>query len=128
MDLTVPATVEGISILALSLSSVIRDCSTATVSPTLTNTSITSISSKSPISGTTTVVTPEPVVGEPDAGASAAGAGASVAAAWSVVVCVAVSGVEPVSAEASDALIFAIRSPSDNLSPTLTSNSVIVPP
>jgi hypothetical protein len=42
----------GISMEALSDSTVIRDCSTLMVSPTLTSTSITPTSEKSPMSGT----------------------------------------------------------------------------
>src|SRR5688572_8696273 len=52
---TTPALGDGISIVALSDSSVISDCSFATVSPGFTRTSITSTSLKSPISGTGTV-------------------------------------------------------------------------
>jgi hypothetical protein len=48
---TTPACEEGISIEALSLSTVIRLWSTATVSPTFTNSSMTATSSKSPMSG-----------------------------------------------------------------------------
>ena len=54
ISLTTPAVLEGISIEALSLSTVIRLCSTRTVSPTLTSISMTATSSKSPISGTFT--------------------------------------------------------------------------
>ena len=49
-----PATGDGISMLALSLSRVINDCSAATVSPAATSTSITSTESNSPRSGTRT--------------------------------------------------------------------------
>lgn len=51
-DLTTPAADDGISIEALSDSTVISDCSAFTVSPTFTSTSITATSSKSPMSGT----------------------------------------------------------------------------
>src|SRR5450830_59254 len=51
---TTPAVLDGISMLALSDSTVISDCSTLMVSPTLTSNSITSTSLKSPISGTLT--------------------------------------------------------------------------
>ena len=51
---TVPANGEGTSIEALSLSIVINGSSTATVSPDLTSTSITSTASNSPMSGTST--------------------------------------------------------------------------
>ena len=49
---TMPACDDGISIEALSLSTVISDCSAFTVSPGLTSTSITATSLKSPMSGT----------------------------------------------------------------------------
>ena len=51
---TVPENGEGTSIEALSLSIVINGSSKAIVSPDLTNTSITSTISKSPMSGTVT--------------------------------------------------------------------------
>ncbi len=57
-DLTVPDSDDGISIEALSDSTVIRLCSASTESPSLTSTSMTSTSSKSPISGITTVAEP----------------------------------------------------------------------
>jgi len=53
-DLTTPAWLDGISIDALSLSTVIRLCSTFTVSPGCTSTSMTATSLKSPMSGTLT--------------------------------------------------------------------------
>ena len=55
ISFTTPAAGEGISIVALSDSSVISDCSLETASPGLTSTSMTSTSLKSPISGTGTV-------------------------------------------------------------------------
>src|SRR5207253_2208714 len=54
---TLPAADEGTSMLALSDSSTISDCSCSTVSPALTSTSMTSTASKSPISGTWTSIT-----------------------------------------------------------------------
>ncbi len=74
---TTPACDDGISIEALSLSTVIRLCSAATVSPGLTSSSITATSSKSPMSGTTTSIVAAP---PPDTGAGAAGPGAGAAA------------------------------------------------
>src|SRR5512138_1091709 len=53
---TTPWEGDGISIVALSDSSVMSDCSFATASPGLTSTSMTSTSLKSPMSGTGTVV------------------------------------------------------------------------
>ena len=52
ISLTMPAWLDGISIDALSDSTVMSDCSALTVSPGLTNNSITPTSSKSPMSGT----------------------------------------------------------------------------
>ncbi len=57
-SLMTPAADEGISIDALSDSTVISDCSTLTVSPALTNTSMTATSLKSPMSGTRTSTGP----------------------------------------------------------------------
>ena len=51
-----PAIGAGISILALSLSTVSRDWSSSTVSPSLTRISMISTSLKSPMSGTSIVV------------------------------------------------------------------------
>src|SRR5882724_611937 len=53
-SLTTPAAGDGISIVALSDSSVISDCSLVTLSPGLTRTSMTSTLLKSPMSGTFT--------------------------------------------------------------------------
>src|SRR5206468_12048699 len=53
---TTPACDDGISMEALSLSTVTSDCSTLTVSPGFTRTSITATSLKSPMSGTFTSV------------------------------------------------------------------------
>ena len=56
ISLTTPAWLEGISMLALSLSTVTRLCSALTVSPGLTSNSITATSVKSPMSGTHTSI------------------------------------------------------------------------
>ena len=53
-SLTTPSALDGISIEALSLSTVIRLCSAFTVSPGLTSSSMTATSLKSPMSGTRT--------------------------------------------------------------------------
>ena len=53
---TTPASDDGISIVALSDSSVMSEASLATRSPGLTRTSMTSISLKSPMSGTFTSI------------------------------------------------------------------------
>ena len=55
-SLTTPACEDGISIDALSDSTMMRLVSTATVSPAFTKTSITATSLKSPISGTFTSI------------------------------------------------------------------------
>ena len=68
-SLTTPAEGDGISIVALSLSSVTSDCSAATVSPGLTRISMTSTSLKSPMSGTMTSCMAPMVVAE-EAGAA----------------------------------------------------------
>src|SRR5881396_1776194 len=54
MEIPSPAAGDGISIVALSDSTVISDCSGCTASPRLTSTSITSTFLKSPMSGTKT--------------------------------------------------------------------------
>ena len=56
ISFTTPALGDGISIVALSDSRVMSDCSLDTVSPGFTSTSITSTSLKSPMSGTGTVM------------------------------------------------------------------------
>ncbi|CFP46125.1 Uncharacterised protein [Bordetella pertussis] len=70
-DCTTPPAEAGISIEALSDSTVIRLCSALMVSPSATSTSMTSTSLKSPISGTLTSIGP-----------AAAGASAWAACAW----------------------------------------------
>ncbi len=52
ISFTTPATVVGTSIVALSDSNTINDCSAFNVSPGLTSTSMISMSLKSPMSGT----------------------------------------------------------------------------
>ena len=78
ISFTFPAAGEGTSIVALSLSSVTSDCSTATVSPGFTRISITSTLLKSPMSGMSTRRAPAAA----GAGALAAGAGAGAAGAF----------------------------------------------
>src|SRR5882762_4804782 len=70
-SLTTPASEEGISIVALSDSSVMREASLATRSPGFTRTSMTSMSLKSPMSGTFTSIicaTPSSQKGAADVG------------------------------------------------------------
>jgi hypothetical protein len=86
-SLSTPAADDGISIEALSDSTVISDCSTLMVSPGLTRTSMTETSLKSPMSGMRTSTGPEAAGAAAGAGAGAAtdllaaGAGAAWAAA-----------------------------------------------
>src|SRR6185369_12115583 len=68
---TLPADDDGISIDALSDSTVISDCSVLTVSPGLTSSSMTATSLKSPMSGTRISMGPTPPSPRP----SPAGAG-----------------------------------------------------
>ena len=105
ISLTVPANGAGTSIEALSPSTVISDCSAATLSPTFTITSVTSTSSP-PMSGTLTSFTP------PAAAGAAAGAGAASAFAGAA-------------APATSKIM--IREPVDTLSPVLILISLTVP-
>src|SRR5262245_6164934 len=73
---TTPSAGEGISIEALSDSTVISDCSLPTLSPGFTSTSITSTSLKSPMSGTLTVSAAAGVAAAGWAGGALAGGGA----------------------------------------------------
>ncbi|EVU01491.1 hypothetical protein D018_2356B, partial [Vibrio parahaemolyticus VP2007-007] len=95
----------GTSIEALSPSTVIRDCSSSTVSPTATMISVTSTSSP-PISGTLTSFAAEA------AGAAAAGASTAAGAAGAP---------EPATSNTM------IREPVDTLSPAATLISLSVP-
>src|SRR5204862_4283020 len=116
---TTPACEDGISIEALSLSTVIRLCSAFTVSPGLTKISITATSEKSPMSGTTISKVPPPPVaagaaafgasggGGAFGGSARAGGGAAAAAPW--------------------ASSFNNELPSPTLSPSLTSSSFTIP-
>ena len=75
---TVPAPGAGMSIVALSDSSVISGSSAATVSPAATWTSMTGTSAKSPISGTVTSIRSYTPAGEPyPAGSSGVGRASS---------------------------------------------------
>ena len=131
ISLTTPATVDGTSIVALSDSRVTSDCSTFTVSPTLTRISMTGISVKSPISGTSTSTLPPPADGATAAtegaagpaaatGTPATGAGADAAAG-------AGAGAAVVAAAAAATSITATTVPMLHLSPSLTRSSLITP-
>ena len=107
ISLTVPANGAGTSIEALSPSTVISDCSAATLSPTFTITSVTSTSSP-PMSGTLTSFAP------PAAAGAAAGAGAAACAG-------AAAGAAPATSK------IMISDPVDTLSPVLILISLTVP-
>ena len=113
-SLTVPACVDGTSIVALSVSKVIKPSSSSMTSPTLTSTSITSTSPSSPISGT-----------EISMIADAVAAAATTGAASTTVAVVAATGASTTGASSAGAeapadFISAMTSPSLILSPTLT--------
>ena len=112
---TVPACDEGTSIVALSVSKVIKPSSASITSPTATSTSMTSTSPSSPISGTAISITSLLAAG---ADFSAAGAGVSAGA----------SAVELVSAGAPDEVSSLITiEPCLTLSPVLMKTSFTVP-
>src|SRR5436190_4924315 len=125
--LTTPAALDGISIDALSLSTVTRLCSSATVSPGLTSSSITATWSKSPMSGTTTSTSPPgaadcargPSVGAAGAGDGGAAGVAAAEAGAAAGAGAAAAGPSPSSSSSSD--------PSLTLSPTLTFISLTTP-
>ena len=121
-SLTTPPALDGISIAALSDSTVISDCSALTVSPTLTSSSITATSLKSPISGkrTSTGPTLAGTTGVTAATAAAAGAGADFVSATGAGVAVA-TGAAPASSSVTT------NEPCLTLSPTLTSTSLTTP-
>ncbi len=141
---TTPPADDGISIDALSLSIVISDCSAATVSPTLTSSSMTSTSLKSPMSGTATSTGPPSDEAGSGVGAgagdaaggctrpAAAASGAAVASDGTACVSSAADlldrGFGAAGVAASSASAIASNEPSLTLSPTLTFSSVIVPP
>ena len=113
-DSTMPVAGAGISMVALSLSSVTSGSSGSTSSPALTMTSMTSTFSKSPMSGTTTSSVCDGVSdGAGDGEDTAAGA----AGAW----------VLSLSATASIASSVTMRAPSPTWSPTLTWIAETVP-
>ena len=121
--LTTPPVLAGISIEALSDSTVMRLCSALTVSPTATSTSMTSTSLKSPMSGTVTSTGPLAAAG---AGASALGASALVSGA--LVSGAGAAGALAAGASAAAASTSRITLPSATLSPTLTLTDLTTPP
>ena len=129
-SLSTPAAEDGISIAALSDSTVIKDCSILMVSPTLTRISITETSLKSPMSGTLTSTGPEGVETGAGTGAdSGAGTATEGVAAEAVFMlatgefCVASTAVTATAATSSDKTM----EPSLTLSPTATLTSFTTP-
>ncbi len=115
-----PACGAGTSIVALSVSKVIRPSSSATVSPSCTSNSIISTSLASPISGTSTSITFEDA-----AGAEGAEGAASVVAVEALAAGAASASAASSTPPAANA--FPNTSPSLILSPTLTLISFITP-
>ena len=117
-----PAADDGISIEALSDSTVTSDCSILMLSPTLANTSITVTSLKSPISGTRTSTGPP--------AAAAGAAGCTAAATDSVAACTgaAWAGVD-LGAETAASELSSVNTtvPCLTLSPSLTLSSFTTP-
>jgi hypothetical protein len=116
-----PAADDGISIEALSDSTVISDWSAAIVSPGFTSSSMTATSLKSPMSGTLTSTGPEAAGAAAGAGAAAAGAGAAAAAAG------AAAGAGAGAAAAPSASSTSTTEPSFTLPPTATLISFTTP-
>src|SRR5262245_51172748 len=126
ISFTLPAAGDGTSIVALSLSTVTSDCSTATASPGFTRISITSTLLKSPMSGTSTCCVPPPPAAGAAGGALAAGGGAAGALAGAAAGAVAAAGAAA-ALPASPASSTRIGLPSDTLSPILTRTSLTTP-
>ena len=122
ISLITPPCDAGISIDALSLSTVIKLCSGLTVSPGLMKTSITATSLKSPMSGTRSSITPPPPAGA----ASGAGTGAAAAATCGICVCTGVGALggaaAPLAASSNSS-----GDPSLILSPSATFSSLTTP-
>src|SRR5574341_251797 len=115
---TTPAAGDGISIVALSDSSVMSDCSFVTASPGLTRTSITSTSLKSPMSGTGTVIAPPPGLAGSALAGSADLAGSALASLG-----FSSGGASPLPLSSSTR----IGEPFETLSPTLILSSLTTP-
>ena len=120
-SLSTPAAEDGISIAALSDSTVIKDCSILMVSPTLTRISITETSLKSPMSGTLTSTGPETATATTAAAGAAACATGVEAAATGATGAGADTAASP--ATSSDKTM----EPSLTLSPTATLTSFTTP-
>ena len=121
-SLITPAADEGISIEALSDSTVMSDCSSFTVSPGFTNTSITATSLKSPMSGTRTSTRPAAAGEATTAGAAGAAGTAGDAGATAGAADTAAAGADAPSASSSNTTV-----PSLILSPILTLSSLTTP-
>src|SRR6185369_13279897 len=121
-SLTVPETVDGTSMVALSDSNVAIASSTLIESPTLTKRSMTGTSEKSPISGTLTSTIPPPAAG---AAAGATGAAAGAAAGAGAAACAAGAGAGAAAAAPVSTLISTVPSPT--LEPSWTSTSLTTP-
>src|SRR3990167_85855 len=119
-----PACEEGISIDALSDSTVIRLCSTLMVSPGLTNTSMTATSLKSPISGTRTCTGPD-AAGAASGAAAAAGAAAGAATGAGAAAAGAAAGAGAAASPAASTT--STTEPSFTLSPRATRSSFTTP-
>ena len=121
-SLITPAWLDGISIEALSDSTVIRLCSAFTVSPTLTSSSMTATASKSPMSGTNTSTGPALAAAATGAAATGAGAGAATGAgAGAAAVGAGAAAAAPATSSISTS------EPSATLSPSATFISLITP-
>src|SRR5262249_7860179 len=120
---TTPACDDGISIEALSLSTVMSDCSAFTVSPGFTSSSMTATSLKSPMSGTRIWLGPARA-GAGAGAAARAGAGAGAAAAAGAGGGPGGGGAAAPSADSSTAS----NEPSLILSPSATFSSFTTPP
>ncbi|KFJ70657.1 pyruvate dehydrogenase complex dihydrolipoamide acetyltransferase domain protein [Bordetella bronchiseptica] len=120
-DCTTPPAEAGISIEALSDSTVIRLCSALMVSPSATSTSMTSTSLKSPISGTLTSIGPAA------AGASAWGASAFAASALGASAASGACSALGAAAASPAASTSRMTVPSAILSPTLTLTDFTTP-
>ena len=126
--LTVPAEGAGMSIVALSDSSVISGSSAATVSPAATCTSMTGTSAKSPMSGTVTSIRSYTPAGEPyPAGSPVVGRASSCTVSRPGAPAAPAAPGAPAAPSSPSACSTRIGVPSETVSPTLTSSELTVP-
>jgi hypothetical protein len=118
-SLSTPAADDGISIDALSLSTVMSDCSSLMLSPGLTKTSITATSLKSPMSGTRTSTGPL-AAGATDGAETGTGAAAAAGAGLG-------TAADAGAAAAPSASSTTTTEPCFTLSPSLTLSSFTTP-